>query len=109
MARRSLFLIPQNSGTANETGIDAAMVTDARISPDCPEIPIAADVASPHPELKKQITVLVPVSDFKRIRLYAAKLHVPMTELIRSWIDPQLKQLRRAGFHEHPLSLKRKS
>lgn len=46
------------------------------------------------PELKKQISVFVPLSDWKAVRFEAARRRVPMTELCRAWMEPQLRRIR---------------
>lgn len=46
------------------------------------------------PELRKQISIFVPLSDWKAIRQEAARQRIPMTELCRRWMHPQLKALR---------------
>jgi hypothetical protein len=47
------------------------------------------------PELRKQISIFVPLSDWKAIRLEAARLRIPMTELCRRWMKTDLDQLKR--------------
>jgi hypothetical protein len=46
-------------------------------------------------ELRKQISIFVPLSDWKAIRLEAARLRIPMTELCRRWMKADLAQLKR--------------
>lgn len=46
-------------------------------------------------ELRKQISIFVPLSDWKAIRLEAARLRIPMTELCRRWMRDDLTDLRR--------------
>jgi hypothetical protein len=81
------------------------VVQETRVSPECPSIPPAAEIPLPASEIRKQISLFVPLSDYRALRLAAAKRHLPMAELIRRWIDPELKKLRRAGFAEHPINL----
>lgn len=45
-------------------------------------------------ELKKQISIFVPLSDWKAIRYEAARQRIPMTELCRRWMNPELSKLR---------------
>ena len=47
-------------------------------------------------ELRKQISIFVPLSDWRAIRKEAARLRIPMTELCRRWMKPDLTRLRRA-------------
>lgn len=46
------------------------------------------------PELRKQISIFIPVSDWRAIRHEAARRKIPMTELCRRWIAPELARLR---------------
>jgi len=45
-------------------------------------------------ELRKQISIFVPVSDWRAIRLEAARRRVPITELCRQWMRPHITALR---------------
>jgi len=47
-------------------------------------------------ELRKQISIFVPLSDWKAIRGEAARQNIPMTELCRRWMKPELTKLRRS-------------
>ncbi|MCH7687786.1 MAG: hypothetical protein IH899_14060 [Planctomycetes bacterium] len=47
-------------------------------------------------ELRKQISIFVPLSDWKAIRREAARKNIPMTELCRRWMKPELTSLRRS-------------
>jgi hypothetical protein len=49
----------------------------------------------PDIELRKQISIFVKLSDWKAIRLEAARRRIPMTELCRQWMKRDLEQLRR--------------
>lgn len=49
-------------------------------------------------ELRKQISLFVPLSEWKAIRQEAARQRIPMTELCRRWLKPELDELRR---HPH--------
>jgi hypothetical protein len=46
-------------------------------------------------ELRKQISIFVPLSDWKRIRLEAARKKIPMTELCRRWMSHDLEALKK--------------
>ncbi|MCH8828167.1 MAG: hypothetical protein IID45_01175 [Planctomycetes bacterium] len=48
------------------------------------------------PELRKQISIFVPLSDWKAIRFEAARLRIPMTELCRRWMKTDLHRLRQS-------------
>jgi hypothetical protein len=45
-------------------------------------------------ELRKQISIFVPLSDWKAIRHEAARRRIPMTELCRRWMKPDLTRVR---------------
>jgi hypothetical protein len=44
-------------------------------------------------ELRKQISLFVPLSEWKAIREEAARRKMPITELCRQWLHPELRQL----------------
>jgi len=44
-------------------------------------------------ELRKQISLFVPLSHWKAIRREAARRNIPMTELCRQWMRPELSSL----------------
>lgn len=46
-------------------------------------------------ELRKQISIFVPISDWRMIREEAARRKIPMTELCRRWMRPEMADLRR--------------
>jgi hypothetical protein len=46
-------------------------------------------------ELRKQISIFVPLSVWKAIRLEAARRRIPMTELCRRWMQSDLEELQR--------------
>lgn len=46
-------------------------------------------------EIRKQISLFLPVSDWKILRLEAARRRLPITELCRQWIRPHMDKLRR--------------
>ncbi len=50
-------------------------------------------------ELRKQISIFVPLSDWRAIREEAAKKGIPMTELCRRWMAKDLDRLRNATDH----------
>jgi hypothetical protein len=45
-------------------------------------------------ELRKQVSLFVPLSDWRTIRNEAARQRIPMTELCRRWMEPDLNLLR---------------
>ncbi|HUQ70360.1 MAG TPA: hypothetical protein VM165_12595 [Planctomycetaceae bacterium] len=47
------------------------------------------------PEFRKQISIFLPVADWKAVRLEAARRRIPMTALCREWLAPGLDRLRR--------------
>lgn len=47
------------------------------------------------PEIRKQISMFMPLSWWKAIRDEAAKRRCSMTELTREWIGPHIKKLMR--------------
>jgi hypothetical protein len=52
-------------------------------------------------EIRKQISIFVPLSDWRAIRQEAARLRIPMTELCRRWMRPEIVQL-----HRRPASVR---
>jgi hypothetical protein len=48
----------------------------------------------PSRSLQKQISIFLPLEDWKRVRLEAARRDVPITELCRRWMSNGLKELR---------------
>ena len=46
-------------------------------------------------EIRKQVSVFMPLSDWRAIRKKAARQRIPMTELCRRWVEPKLHRLRR--------------
>ena len=48
-------------------------------------------------ELRKQISIFLPLRDWQAIRLEAARLRIPMTELCRRWMRADLERLQRAA------------
>ncbi|MGD9857606.1 MAG: hypothetical protein AB7U20_21900 [Planctomycetaceae bacterium] len=49
----------------------------------------------PASELRKQISLFIPMTDWKMIRLEAARRGIAMTELCRQWMHHDLDRLRR--------------
>lgn len=43
---------------------------------------------------RKQISIFVPLADWKAIRREAAEQRIPMTELCRRWMEPGLRSIR---------------
>lgn len=58
----------------------------------------------PSRSLQKQISIFLPLEDWKRVRLEAARRDVPITELCRRWMSDGLQELRRrpleSGFND---------
>lgn len=48
-------------------------------------------------EMRKQISIFLPLSDWRLIRDEAARLGVPITELCRRWMRADLTDLRTRG------------
>lgn len=46
-------------------------------------------------KFRKQISIFIPLEDWKALRLAAAQQRVPMTELCRRWMEPGLQSLRK--------------
>ncbi len=51
--------------------------------------------AMPSRSLQKQISIFLPLEDWKRVRREAARRDIPITELCRRWMGPDLSDLRR--------------
>jgi hypothetical protein len=49
------------------------------------------------PEVRKQVSIFVPLSDWRALREEAARRRIPMTELCRGWMKPHMDRLRRRG------------
>jgi len=45
-------------------------------------------------EARKQISIFIPVSDWRAMRHEAARNQIPMTELCRRWMKPEMERLR---------------
>ncbi len=46
-------------------------------------------------EIRKQVSIFMPLSDWKALRWEAARLKIPMTELCRRWMEPEFQRIRR--------------
>jgi hypothetical protein len=46
-------------------------------------------------EFRKQISIFVPLADWRAIRAEAARQHIPITELCRRWMKPEMERLKR--------------
>jgi hypothetical protein len=44
-------------------------------------------------QLRKQISIFIPISDWRAIRQEAARLGIPITELCRRWMKADLQRL----------------
>lgn len=44
-------------------------------------------------ETRKQISLFIPLSEWRALRREAARQQVPMTELCRRWLKPQMQKL----------------
>ena len=44
-------------------------------------------------EFRKQISLFLPLSEWKAVRREAARRRIPMTELCREWLKPYLAEL----------------
>lgn len=45
-------------------------------------------------KIRKQISIFLPISDWRTLRLEAARQGVPITELCRRWICPEIDSLK---------------
>lgn len=50
-------------------------------------------------EIRKQISIFLPISDWRVLRQAAAQEGIPITELCRRWINPGI-----ASLYEHSSS-----
>ena len=48
-------------------------------------------------EIRKQISIFLPISDWRVLRYEAAQQQVPITELCRRWICPEIALLKEKG------------
>lgn len=44
--------------------------------------------------IRKQISIFLPVADWRALRDEAARKRVPITELCRGWLAPEIESLR---------------
>ena len=51
---------------------------------------------------RKQISIFIPLSDWKAMRLEAAAQRIPMTELCRRWMEPGLRAIRQGPMTMSP-------
>lgn len=47
------------------------------------------------PQVRKQISIYLPNADWRALRDEAARRRIPMTQLCRDWLRPELNQVRR--------------
>lgn len=52
--------------------------------------------------IRKQISIFVPLADWKAIRHEAARQRIPMTELCRRWLKPGIAKLIRPTANNPP-------
>jgi len=45
-------------------------------------------------EFRKQLSIFVPISEWRAIRAEAARRNIPMTQLCLSWMRPEIKRLK---------------
>lgn len=55
-------------------------------------------------EIKKQISIFLPISSWRALHLEAARQQIPITELCRRWIIPEIEKLPRSTFHRETAS-----
>jgi hypothetical protein len=55
------------------------------------------EYAMPSRSLQKQVSMFLPLEDWRLIRNEAARQQIPITELCRRWLRPGLKALRIEG------------
>lgn len=51
-------------------------------------------------EITKQVSLYVKLSEWRALRAEASRQNVPITELIRRWIDPHVQQIRSPAYGE---------
>jgi hypothetical protein len=49
----------------------------------------------PEREIKKQISIFLGISDWRALRAEAARQQIPITELCRQWMTPEIRRLPR--------------
>jgi hypothetical protein len=60
------------------------------------------EYAMPSRSLQKQVSMFLPLGDWRLIRNEAARQHIPITELCRRWMRPGLQALRAEGSSVSP-------
>ena len=60
-------------------------------------------------EIRKQISIFLPLSDWRAIRREAARLRIPMTELCRRWMQADMSRLPRPDEMDDPEAGRRMS
>lgn len=73
------------------------MVNSFSVSPDAGREPAAADIDLNVPPLRKQVSVFVPLHDWRLLRREAARRRIPMTSLMLEWCAPHLAELRKSA------------
>ena len=58
----------------------------------------------PQTHLRKQISIFVPVSDWRALRGEAARQGIPITELCRRWMGPEMQRLRESLAKSRPVA-----
>lgn len=53
-------------------------------------------------EIRKQVSIFMPLSDWKAIRFEAARQRIPMAELCRRWMNSDMQRLRNANAESKP-------
>lgn len=53
-------------------------------------------------QLRKQISIFIPISDWRAIRQEAARLGIPITELCRRWMRTDLQRLLESDSERKP-------
>jgi hypothetical protein len=53
----------------------------------------STDLTMAHSEIHKQISIFLPLPEWRRLREEAAQQKVPITELCRRWMAPHLAAL----------------
>ncbi len=58
----------------------------------------------PKRRLSKQISIFLPISDWRALREEAARQGIPITELCRRWMTPEIERLRRSLAKSRPVA-----
>ena len=48
----------------------------------------------PTDEIRKQVSLFLPLSEWRALREEAARNRIPITELCRRWMNPEMEKLR---------------